>query len=74
MVALVNRHCIDINFNFEEMKTILIIHNEKEVLLYDTFETRLEAQDEAIEIMTNAPSNVRYKIIDETYFLTLITS
>ena len=56
------------------MKTILIIHNENEVLLFDTFETRVEAQDEAIEIMTNAPSNVRYKIIDETYFLTLITS
>jgi hypothetical protein len=56
------------------MKTILIIHNEKEVLKFESFETRLEAQDEAIEIMANAPSNVRYKIIDETYFLTLITS
>jgi hypothetical protein len=55
------------------MNTILIIHTEKEVLRFETFETRLEAQDEAIEIMTNAPSNVRYKIIDETYFLTLIT-
>jgi hypothetical protein len=56
------------------MKTVLIIHTENEVLLYDTFETKEDAQNEAIEIMTNAPSNVRYKIIDETYFLTLITS
>jgi hypothetical protein len=73
MVALADRHCSIININFETVNTILIIHTQKEVLRFETFETRLEAQDAAIEIMANSPSNVRYKIIDETYFLTLIT-
>jgi len=72
MVALVNRHCIDINFNFEEMKTILIIHNEKEVLLFDTFETKEDAQNELIKAIKAANSDVSFKLITEPEFIKLI--
>jgi len=54
------------------MKTILITHNATQILSFETFDTRKEAQDAAIEIMTDAPSDVRYKIMNEKYFLTLI--
>jgi len=72
MVALVDRCCIDINFNFEEMKTILIIHTENEVLLYDTFETKEDAQNELIKAIKAANSDVSFKLITETEFIKLI--
>jgi hypothetical protein len=72
MVALVDRYCSIININFEEMKTILIIHNEKEVLSFETFESKEDAQNELIKAIKAANSDVSYKLISETEFIKLI--
>jgi len=54
------------------MKTILIIYNEKEVLLYDTFETKEDAQNELINAIKAASSDVSFKLITENEFIKLI--
>ena len=54
------------------MNTILIIHTENEVLLFDTFESKEEAKIELIKALKAAPSEVGYKLIPETEFIKLI--
>jgi len=56
------------------MKTILIIHTENEVLLFDTFETKEEAQNELINAIKAVNSDVSFKLITETEFIKLIKS
>jgi hypothetical protein len=54
------------------MKHTLIIHTENEVLLYDTFESKEDAQNELIKAIKAANSDVSFKLIPETEFIKLI--
>jgi hypothetical protein len=54
------------------MNTILIIHTQKEVLRFETFDCKIEAQNELLKDILKSPSDVSYKLISETEFLKLI--
>jgi hypothetical protein len=54
------------------MNTILIIHTEKEVLRFESFERKEEAQNELINAIKAANSDVSFKLITENEFIKLI--